>query len=181
MKKQQLIKVLYAFIIIVAVIFNVLYVSADGEKQNESKDTNTDLSNNSSKSVIGSDYFAYYNSHIEDFAATDQIILDQNSVLCPENNAAQYKTADTESGLVMDSSCPWYEWKVSVPQDSRYAIYVHYYPLEDTDKDILFPVWLTESIRIVNLRVFRFLAYGRTKREKVLRSISRAMICVLNK
>ena len=59
MKKQQLIKVLCAFIIIVAVIFNTLYVLADGEKQNESTDTNTDLSNNSSASVIGSDYFAY--------------------------------------------------------------------------------------------------------------------------
>lgn len=138
MKKQQLIKVLCAFIIIVAVIFNTLYVLADGEKQNESTDTNTDLSNNSSASVIESDYFAYYNSHIEDFAATDQIVLDQNSVLCPENITAQYKTADTESGLVMDGSCSWYEWKVSVPQDARYAIYVHYYPLKDTDKDILF-------------------------------------------
>lgn len=112
---------------------SAVIISADDNIDNQ---TPANVQEQDNASVSG-DYFAYYNKYSNISAASEEIILNPSTAVAINGGELKSETVLDATGLVMDSQNGGYEWHITVPSDAKYYIYVDYYPLEDTGKDIL--------------------------------------------
>ena len=88
--------------------------------------------------VLSSGYDGYYKTVCDFPRPAEPIELTNENLTAVENDAHTLQSFDGFDGLVLGGEASWCEYSFDVPIEGTYSIYIRYYQLEDTGRDILF-------------------------------------------
>lgn len=79
-------------------------------------------------------YYDYYNHYTK--AATYRGFIKVKGTEFSGADKSKVNTYDKVTGVVLDKTNEWIEYKITVPEDAKYGIEIDYYQLPDKEKDI---------------------------------------------
>lgn len=120
----------------------VILTSVNGIVFAESEGTGVGV-NVESTTVSKNSYFDYYLKYKETNRPQEMISVETISDI-----KGSFKTENIsgEKAVVLDADKPYAEWNVEIPESGLYSVFIDYYPLEGTGKDILLSAFLDDNL-----------------------------------
>ena len=89
-----------------------------------------------SSSSQDNSYYSYYLKYCNDNKPEQAIVMNGDQITASDNNTKALSTVDGEKCTVINTDNKWSEWTVNVNETGTYSLYLDYFPLPGTGKDI---------------------------------------------
>lgn len=120
-----------ALMLAVLVLGNLFMISVNAETPSISAEDGESLTDTSDS------YYSYYGKYSTADAPNGFIEIAGENISLSENSGKAISLVEDKNAAILSDENTWCEWEVEVPVDGRYAIYLDYFALEDSGKEIL--------------------------------------------
>lgn len=124
---------LLALILAVLMLGNLPMISVSAEAEAQS----VSVENVASSFDSSSSYYSYFEKYSTVVAPNRFTEIAGDSITLSENSGKAISFIEGRSAAVLSNENAWCEWEFDIPVDGRYAIYLDYFALEASGKEIL--------------------------------------------
>ncbi len=122
---------LFALMLAAFMLVNSFIVSASANAQNASAD------DGENRIDTLDSYYSYFGKYITADAPKGFTEIDGKDIVAAEHPDKAVSLTEGKDSAILSNENGWCEWNVEIPQDGRYALYLDYFALEASGKEIL--------------------------------------------